>query len=121
MASCLLNGFCGPMWDVIMLIYNGNPYSFSAVHCFEQCSAIALIQLSLLLFLSPSPSFPFFSARPTCPLSRYLWGSTDMFTSKILLGAVSSIPAVVKTLYFIANSTRRMESAWMSHLISLCL
>lgn len=27
MASCLLNGFCGPMWDIIMLIYNGKPYS----------------------------------------------------------------------------------------------
>lgn len=116
-----LNGFCGPMWDVIMLIYSGNPYSFSTVHFFEQCSAIVLIQLSLLLSLSPFPPFPFFSAFPTCPLSRYIWGSTDVCTSKILLWALGSIPAVVKTLYFIANSTKRMGSAWMTHFISLCL
>lgn len=62
MASGLLNGFCGPVWDVIMLIYNGNHYSFSAVYflssalqlCFSSCLSSSLF-LFLLLSLSSLP------------------------------------------------------------------
>lgn len=56
-ASCFLNGFCGPVWDVIMLIYNGNPYSFSAVHFLSSAVLLRLSScLSSCLFLLLLPS-----------------------------------------------------------------
>lgn len=60
-----------------MLINNGNHYSFSADHFW-----IIFVFLQLFLLLSPSPlTIPWcMPIHPTCPLSRYLWGSTDVST-----------------------------------------
>lgn len=61
-ASCQLNGFCGSMWDVIMLIYNGNHYSFSAVNFLSSalllCLSSCLSSCLFLLFLLPLSSLP---------------------------------------------------------------
>lgn len=62
MASRLLNVFCGPVWDVIMLIYNDNPYFFSAVHFLSSalllCLSSCLSSCLFLLLLVSLPSLP---------------------------------------------------------------